>query len=462
MLPNIAITDARSLNKRFNLYRDVNSRLQTLEFHEKIDRKQSKNYLESRTKLHKIKLQLDSNFTIPHTQYLAARQGFNKLGTTKAHMKNVFGWYGKPTGKGLTPDETIFLKNLAAMGVKARVSELRYRLETAIDESVKKGWFLIFQTLTVEVQHVETVFKKGSRVWSDYIRDFERGTGSAIYGSVREAERQRAAGNHWHKYFAVVEPGSKNGHLHIHCLHMLQELPGRSKSDPNIGLKIPYRREVNHLRNYWKYGYMKPFAVRMEADDAYTKLGWRWPSVETGEKTGIFEPYEAKPPIAVARYISKYVSKQYNQKNRSPFRCRMTRNLGMSKIKTLTKTTSDELLIALMQIGDRTPFLTHNRPSPPLRLIRLEAARESLIRLPSTKVWTFLRAIPDPLPIIERYRNLIRARQSNKSPNIGDLTTRSTTATDTSNFHELSTLWRSLNEPKSTGSRTAGPTNSPW
>jgi hypothetical protein len=244
---------------------------------------------------------LDSNPTIHHK---TVRQAFEAKGTTEEHMRRCFGRYLKPSSSGMSDVEIELTKRMRQRQAEARTAEIRYRLETELVDCVKEGWFVIFQTLTVAPAYYSEVFKEGSKAWTRYIQRVERAIGQSIYGTQRAAEEARKKGKRFHKYFAVVERGTVGKRLHIHVVHMCQALPEGCKIDPNRNVNVPYRACVRNW-HFWEYGHQMPIAVRFEAFDAFTRIGWRWPVIK--DKSGNYKPREAKPAVALARYVSKYV-----------------------------------------------------------------------------------------------------------------------------------------------------------
>lgn len=217
------------------------------------------------------------------------------------------------------------LSGLKRRSIKARIGEHKWRLEEEVKQRSEEGWYVIFNTLTVAPHAYKSVFEKGSRDFRDYIRRFDNAIASSCYGSVRLAK-----GQDYHSYFGVVERGDKYGRLHIHVLHMCKDLPESWKVDPNAGRAIASNREVVKVKPFWRFGHSKPLACRFVENDAFSRAGWRWPV----EKKGLrWRPVRAKPAIAVARYIVKYVLKGYHtHKGEGLWRTRISRGLGLRRM----------------------------------------------------------------------------------------------------------------------------------
>jgi len=454
MLENLdlSVTDVGSVNPQFALRQSVNARIKNMYFHAIATEIKTDVVTMHIAYLKNIVRQLDSN-SLTHHKLKKLRKNFNGQGTVEDHMRFIFGCYLKPTAKKIKDDEKRYLYSLKNMGQKARATELRWRLEQEIIRTSEENWYIIFQTLTVAPENYNEVFKKGSRAWGDYIKKVERSIGVSIHGTVRKADQARKGGQIFHKYFAVTENASR---LHIHVVHMCKNIPERCKRDPNLGLHIPQRQQVPNWSHHWKYGFDKPIAVRFEANDAFTKIGWRWPH-KYDKATKLYSARKAKPAIALARYVSKYITKQYAQSTeREYFRCRMTTNLGMQSIINLTNNITDESLIELTKIRDPRPF-TDERETPPLSLIRREATREILRRLPSKTAWTIIRDLEPRQSIIEQYRTMTQKKPKFKFQNIGGLMTGNWSNMEASSFKEISNGWKRYNKRGIGGYRPPGP-----
>ena len=99
----------------------------------------------------------------------------------------------------------------------------------------KEGWAVVFNTLTVEPEYYDDVFRTGSNLWRNYIRTIDRAVAKSIFGSYRQRD-----GSDYFNYCAIVEHGSDTGRLHIHCIMSMRKLP-KGCLDPNIGLAVPDR-----------------------------------------------------------------------------------------------------------------------------------------------------------------------------------------------------------------------------
>jgi len=253
-----------------------------------------------------------------------------------------------------------FMKDSEQAVKSGRKSELLRRLLIEVEARSREGWYVVFNTLTVAPHSMSKVFPSkvlrvlgtpearsgrvaGSRstAWTDYVRAVDRFFGQAAFGTYRNAMRERAKGNEYHTYFAVIEKGGENGRFHIHVLHVFKVLPS-SCSDPNYGVNVPYNREIDALKKFWKLGtgFSAPIAVRFSYGDSFGRKGWRWP-VELNKETKQYEPIKANPVGSVCGYVSKYITKSYFNKDENLWRTRISRKMGAlplsQKIQKMSK-----------------------------------------------------------------------------------------------------------------------------
>lgn len=315
-----------------------------------------------------------------------------------------------------------------AQSTKDAIANVHARdLEHEIAFRVHQGWYMIFATLTVSSDDYRTVFNRGSTSWQTYIDKVDNRIAKAAYGSVRKAKQ---IGAEYHTYFAVVERGTKNGRLHIHVLHLVKELP-EGTSDPNYGALIPNKREISTLRECWPHGFTTFLAVRTGNNDAYAKLKWRWP---VDKKTN--QAIVAKGPMAVAGYITKYVTTQLNQTEREKYvwRVRKSRSLGRDIIRQLLSNLNNNHL--LMVAKNPTIRVWINNRYHPTTTVQEEAYRNLSARLSSTSRFALgLESVSLPSQL-QRLRDLTRETSESNSLNTGSSQTPNTTSEDISNANE--------------------------
>lgn len=357
---------------------------------------------------------LDSN------PYILTSDFMRCFGGVEEHCKFVFGEYW-PKEARVPSDDPVELYIVEMLDLKrrstrlARVSELRYRLSQEMQCAVQAGDFVVFNTLTCRSEMLEAVFAKRSAPWHAYMQRW----------------RRQFVG---HRYFAVIERGTKSGRLHIHVVHMFHLGRGGLR-DPNYGASRPHRREINELKKWWTAGFSTPIAVRFGPGDAFAKLGWRWPvECNTG---GMWVPIKPHPEIALARYVSKYVLKEYmEEKGRKIWRTKMTRGLGLDPLKIIMRELPTRTLSQLIA----NPYLLKVHQDKrlmlvPKSLIELEATREWLSR--ATKrhpilLFKVLKRVKKRLSYVEQLRTLTRTRPCRNLPSIIDTRTQRRRSTDIS------------------------------
>ena len=377
--------------------------------------------------LHELKewrSQLDSTSLTSHTDVSEIRALLRSRGSVNDDLRSIFG--GAVDGDKKSAGEPWVIEMLAKCkerGIAARINEHRFRLCEEIVHRVGQGWFVVFNTLTVEPYHYESVFARGSTAWKDYIRRVNRAVGTEIYGSVRRADVESRT-NPFHSYFGVVESGGLRGRLHIHVVHCFRELPRAWRSDPNRGLRLPKNRQIPGMWSLWPHGFSVPRPVRFSDRDAFGLIGWRWPVVKPkGAKK--YRVYEGRPPAALGSYLVKYLVKSYgDDRSAYQWRTRLSRNLGTSRLREALMRVTTESLITTLSIDAR--WLMIREQWIPRKRLRLETIRILLKRMRSersesdgntSREWRqqrslmMLKARP---PIVEQWRNTIRKERTFK------------------------------------------------
>jgi len=257
----------------------------------------------------------------------------------------------------------------------ARRTEYLSRLDIELSQAIASGWFVVFDTLTLEPDR-EDAFFDDPVAFRDHVRRLGRAVNVALDRPARDSY------DDVFRYFAVPEYGKKTGRLHFHCIYLLKALPAGSV-DPNVGRYVRSRREISALK-VWQWGFSAPIAARFSGD-AFTRAGWLWPVDRAGK------PLESKPPIAIAKYVSKYVTKSFLerepwQKNNGvqrqrQFRIRMSRSFGLRlDLSTLS-------LPALLEVS-----CLHYSVTKSARLLRRLALRQMSWRLAGTAIADFLKS----------------------------------------------------------------------
>ena len=306
------------------------------------------------------------------------RKALRSLGPPHELLSSIFGRDCRRKTASMDAWITEALAQAKLRADKARLAETMWRVQEEITTRAESGWYIVFNTLTVRVSDKTKVFAKGSRCWREYCRNIDRAVGAHIYGSVRKGEAMRFV-DPYHSYFAVVEP-HKSGELHIHCVHCFRDIPDSWKRDPNAGRQTPNYRIINKLRGYWEYGFSAPISARFSEFDAWGELGHRWPVKQAD--SGSFEPIKAQPPIALGRYMCKYLVKEAeNPKRKGDYvwRTRQSRGFGLTRLRMALDDCQQVDLMEVLKLQG-TQFLQVDQIQIPNRRFRVEALRSLLKR----------------------------------------------------------------------------------
>lgn len=384
----------------------LSARLKTLKFYEKIisdpntifDTSLPESVWRRRVRQEKKKIVgalrlLESNNPIDHTKLYPC------LGATKSQfVKAVFGRDliklspRKPDGSF----EDVMLERFREGSVNARRAEMVFRLREELSQAARLGWFVVFNTLTVEDWSYRRVFSEKSSAFRNYIRAVNRYVLASRYGSIRKGLEHEDI-DEVARYFAVVEEGEQTGRLHIHVLHFFKYLPDKWM-DPNIGSGVPENISVNWFNDFWQFGFTYSRPVRWNGFDVWAKKGWRWPVVN-GERM------KAYPLGSLAGYMAKYVTKSKQLIGDYEWRTRMTRKFGTIRIRqVISRLSVNELLIALELPRIRIETVNGRIPQYLLRVIILTTYLRKLSRngLRKQIVSNWMDLLERPLGIKER------------------------------------------------------------
>lgn len=409
-------------NKQLALSNRIRSRLRALKYHyDRLENFDHDLYFDSVKKLSSALYLLDNTNFICNTSYLSALRTFKSLPSSNdEHIKNIFSGYipriskvertfndtkrdlnfAKKLNKNVskyqelhnTADSRLkmykqFKNKLRLDCLAQRRSVLKKRVRYAIAEAAHNNWYLVFGTLTVDDKHMEQVTSLDSSVWTDYIRSVDRAVGISIHGTWRNAINARISGNDFHKYFAVVEYGTKTHRYHLHVIHMMKQLPFGC-SDPNLGLIQPINYNIDRFRAFWPYGANSCWTpMRYSNSDSFSQINWRWPVKYVSR--GTYKPIQLGSPLKVANYICKYINKSYaedQQKGELKWRTKMSRNLGLTPLKLLINQMSRPQLYRQMLNPSTLNLLNQRIPTTMYRRLcfrqwlNLKSSMTSIIR----------------------------------------------------------------------------------
>lgn len=309
-----------------------------------------------------------------------------------------------------------FLKKLEDSQYSLNTKRLINRLYLQFIDSTSKGWAIVFGTLTVDPRHYETIFKPGSKCWSEFIQKFKRKLASNI-------DSQRAMENEdYFHYFAVVEEGGENGRLHIHCLlFMKKALPCR---DPALGLFYKTDRKIKEYEQYWPYGFSEFIPVRFGTSDYWGKLGWHWPETPDGK------PIERTEINKITHYLVKYITKAKLNKRSTSWRTRIDSTLGKTTLMGLIEKIPTEELMILATITKTPTPIKINGERLQWRIVR-NLILSTLLTTP--KHLNQIRQLPKNTTLNELLNCTTGNTWDSNRKNSGNLMIRILSGTDTSN-----------------------------
>lgn len=383
--------------------------------------------VEARKNLKKLEIQLTKTMggllDIPHTtnNVCSIRQSFKELGSAEEQYVKIFGT--SVTDKRAPAVEPVIIDTLEKLHQEtlvARKSEWRWRLIEELTLREKQGWYIFFNTLTVDNKNYNDVFSKGSRAFSEYIRSVERSCYKSMFKTWRDAQKVRVS-DPWHTYFCVTERGAKTGRLHLHVIHCIREIPEKWKVDPNQGLNVPIRRNSIAFGKCWSHGYSNCIAVRFSSSDAWAKNNWRWPVKKVENQ---YVPITGKPPAAVGNYMIKYLQKEVSGENL--WRIKVNCSFGMTRMKKVISELGTEVLTDLLKL--QKPMIKIRDYPIPRNILRRLMLKELTGRLKNGEtgsrksiIMNSLIRVKARLPLVERLRSLMKKKPEFNSPNSGPI-----------------------------------------
>lgn len=259
---------------------------------------------------------------------------------------------------------------LADMSYQQAATNFQFRTSVECLEANRDGWYVVFDTLTYDPsRYDDEKFRIEVFKWLKMLR---QRVGVACYGS--DAAIKGHYSSDFFRYCLVFEQ-HKSGRLHAHAIYFMRSLPaGTSYADPNE----KNRSRPNRLQPVGfprpSFGFSNPIAVRFDGRDVWARLGWSWPL----DRTGV--PRAPSSPVALARYLTKYISKE-----RGVARCRMSQNFGILSLTKRLKTLQIPELTQLQTSRQKFNYHTMVIPKSLLRqMTRRTLARQiSMNSLPS-------------------------------------------------------------------------------
>lgn len=367
------------VNGTYRLYRKANTLLATLRDREQFYSKRYTLQPKHQTRLDQVNQQLQNFISrLDKIEFISDTPIPACLKDAVSHTcRYVFEGLPDPGKAHHSSFEHHLAEAMTIAGRQDRAQAHKFLLACEVAYRYAQGWYMLFNTLTVDRHHYMEVFNENSTAFRRYIDHVDRAVAIATHGSVRAAK-----GRDYHSYFAVVEEGSLNGRLHIHVLHFMQKLPEGCR-DPNYGRRSPDHWEISRFKRWWYQGFSSPKTVRVSPLDAWGKAGYRWP---LDPKT--HQPFKTGSAQRVAGYVGKYVLKSYVATKRSEYlwRVRKSQQLGRQLLSMLTRHLPREALLAMA--GDTATRYRINQRTIPNRLLRIAALRSLQDRLSSVSLFT--------------------------------------------------------------------------
>ena len=280
------------------------------------------------------------------------------LGDAKT-AKDIHGF--APTGFVPPPEEQEVIDSLGYSAAKSRRSNWTYRCGSAALEAEKNGWYILFATLTFRDElDDEGVYK----AWRRYYMRMRR----LIADHCEEPATQCT------KHFFYGEGDAITKRRHFHGIWYFKDVPDAWKRDPNMGWG-PCNRECPWgVDALWHEGYAKHKAVR-STHDSWSALGWRWPVVKG-------QPLKCLPVQQGVTYVTKYLSKEIGENREWSHRVKVSKELGVEKLRAVLRQTPTPMLRPLARSGHLTPEaeIISRSCAVPKGLMRHEAQLERFKR----------------------------------------------------------------------------------
>ena len=282
-------------------------------------------------------------------------------------------------------NEEKFLVDMAYKAQTMRKSNWSWRIAEEAEQMQEQGWHPFFVTLTVDPKRTdsETLWREG-KAFRKYIRSLVNVVCEEMEHPPAHKKVIRKGKVVWDyrpesdyvKYCGVIEHGKSRQHNHGHFLIWLRRIPASWSHCPNYGINDPAKRTNNEclpMRTHWEWSDIDKSPAlyfRTVGDIWSTKYNFVLPM---DAKSG--KPMKVSVPRVAGAYITKYLNKEHKEWNH---RMKATRNLGMTRLKSLIRSMTNPVLEALTWRPPNSN-LNHSMTrihSVPLGLLRSEAKRQ--------------------------------------------------------------------------------------
>ena len=276
-----------------------------------------------------------------------------------------------------TENEKKFIRNMAYKAANVHKSNWTWRIGQEAVEKQEEGWHPFFVTLTVDPMKAnpEKLWKEGKE-FRKYIKKLVTMVCKEMGHPPAHKPPYRPQSDYV-TYAGVVEHGKSRQHHHAHFIIWLRRIPASWSNCPNAGIRNPAARINNEclpLSTYWEWSNYDPATGKYLSPALYFRsVGDIW---ET--KYNFVLPLKDGKPMAVStariagHYICKYLTKEHKQWHH---RMKATRNLGMTKLKTILRTMDPRILEPLTWRPSTSSLNTSlmRTHMVPLGLLRSEA-----------------------------------------------------------------------------------------
>ena len=316
---------------------------------------------------------LDCHYPSPH-QLLSTLQDVQSYlrssGTFADHCQRLWSRVYDDAPSRATPYEAAVYDRLAVRSTLARRAEKVYRMCSGFDEYFRAGWYPFFLTLTVRNSDLDLVFSPDSRAWAKFIRSVARQVSRSPNAPLDAPDASQV------KFVRSSERSPRLERPHIHAVLWLRDLPA-GLTDPNRGRSVPSCANSLWFLRYWPYADRRAYSavpLRFSPNDAFARRGWQWRVDKVAD--GSYVPQAAGSPVVLARYMSKYLTKDHGRRtsDRRILRWQMSLSLGMTEVLNLVNRVSLETAEHYLTRIAETEW-THLGNRVPPGLIRRLAAR---------------------------------------------------------------------------------------
>jgi hypothetical protein len=278
------------------------------------------NRLETKKKIHHTNL---------YNEYLFLRKRLSApfFKSNQVYIESLGLKYVKTLTSPIDPEFEEYLKKKSLV---SRVAGYQSRLMNECVQAKKKGWYILFATLTFRQEKDILDFIENPRVWDTLTKKISRDVSKKCYGSARYAENNGIKKHDYFRYFMTTEYGKLNGRFHIHALFFMKDIPYEIQ-DPNIGRSLPNYLNFHYLDKHWKFGHVADRAFLIDANDAwFQKMNLILP-LKKNKENDRMEPTKLYGVKAGVSYLTKYVIKELEScqiSKEHPKLIRMTKSLG--------------------------------------------------------------------------------------------------------------------------------------